>query len=271
MPFNPGIAVGQIVSNDDIHDIFQCSPQGGMRRSNATNSLVIVSDPQQPLYQDEWHENVLHYTGMGMSGDQDIDFQQNKTLKESKINSVDVFLFEKLGTNKYLFQGQVELAGKPYQDNQPGADGRIRRVWIFPVKLVNQEEPSPLPDEIWRTRQETARREARRLSDDELRRRAVESQGPSSERPVTSKQRSRNEYVAEYVKRRAGGRCELCGNDAPFLDKSGQPFLEEHHIIWLSRGGLDTIENAVALCPNCHRKMHALDLEQEKKKLRRIV
>jgi len=24
----------------------------------------------------------------------------------------------------------------------------------------------------------------------------------------------------------------------------------------LSEGGEDTLENAIALCPNCHRKMH---------------
>ncbi|WP_296863638.1 HNH endonuclease [Thermosyntropha sp.] len=30
----------------------------------------------------------------------------------------------------------------------------------------------------------------------------------------------------------------------------------EPHIEWLSRGGTDTIDNTVALCPNCHRKMH---------------
>lgn len=45
---------------------------------------------------------------------------------------------------------------------------------------------------------------------------------------------------------------------APFIDAKGEPYLEVHHIIWLSHGGADTIENTVALCPNCHRKMHIL-------------
>ncbi|WP_429628901.1 HNH endonuclease [Tunturiibacter psychrotolerans] len=38
-----------------------------------------------------------------------------------------------------------------------------------------------------------------------------------------------------------------------------QPYLECHHIVWLARGGDDTIENTVAMCPNCHRRMHVLD------------
>ena len=34
-------------------------------------------------------------------------------------------------------------------------------------------------------------------------------------------------------------------------------------IVELSKGGEDTVENAVALCPNCHRKMHSLCLEED--------
>ncbi|WP_413817679.1 HNH endonuclease [Pseudomonas viridiflava] len=32
--------------------------------------------------------------------------------------------------------------------------------------------------------------------------------------------------------------------------------MEVHHKIRLADGGLDTLENAVALCPNCHRATH---------------
>jgi 5-methylcytosine-specific restriction protein A len=30
-------------------------------------------------------------------------------------------------------------------------------------------------------------------------------------------------------------------------------------VLWLSRSGPDIIQNAVALCPNCHARMHELD------------
>lgn len=65
---------------------------------------------------------------------------------------------------------------------------------------------------------------------------------------------ARNPYIAQYAKRRANGRCQLCGNPAPFVDLKGNPYLEEHHIDWLANGGADSIDNTVALCPNCHRK-----------------
>ncbi len=66
--------------------------------------------------------------------------------------------------------------------------------------------------------------------------------------------------VPGYAKRRARGTCQLCEKPAPFRTRDGEPYLETHHIDPLTDGGEDVIENTVALCPNCHRKMHALNL-----------
>lgn len=73
----------------------------------------------------------------------------------------------------------------------------------------------------------------------------------------------RNAYVAAYAKKKAAGKCQLCGQLAPFKDMDGEPFLENHHIIWLANGGTDTIDNTVALCPNCHRRMHILNQKED--------
>jgi predicted HNH restriction endonuclease len=74
---------------------------------------------------------------------------------------------------------------------------------------------------------------------------------------------SRSVLIKEFARRVAKGFCQLCENEAPFIDKHGNPFLEVHHIKYLSQGGSDTIGNVVALCPNCHRKMHLLELEED--------
>ena len=66
----------------------------------------------------------------------------------------------------------------------------------------------------------------------------------------------------------AKGKCDLCTNFAPFMNKENLPYLEEHHIKSLSKGGDDLPSNCVALCPNCHRKMHSLDLESDVNKLK---
>ncbi|MDE6024077.1 MAG: HNH endonuclease [Lachnospiraceae bacterium] len=89
-------------------------------------------------------------------------------------------------------------------------------------------------------------------------------------RESTVTQRDRDPYLAEYAKRRAKGICQLCENPAPFMNEKGVPYLESHHIVELSEGGEDSVENTVALCPNCHRKMHIVkdlrDVQKLKKK-----
>ena len=76
----------------------------------------------------------------------------------------------------------------------------------------------------------------------------------------------RNEAVAEFVKRGAQGICARCSRPAPFETKEG-PYLECHHIVHLSKHGPDSVESAVALCPNCHRKMHVMDLAEDREVL----
>ncbi|MBN3382926.1 HNH endonuclease [Clostridium botulinum] len=67
----------------------------------------------------------------------------------------------------------------------------------------------------------------------------------------------RNPDVVVEVLKRANGFCEYCKEPAPFIRKSDNtPYLEVHHVVPLSEDGEDTIENTVALCPNCHRKAH---------------
>jgi 5-methylcytosine-specific restriction protein A len=67
----------------------------------------------------------------------------------------------------------------------------------------------------------------------------------------------RNPDVVAEVLLRASGICEACGKKAPFARaKDGSPYLEIHHKVQLSKGGDDTVANAMALCPNCHREKH---------------
>ncbi|MEH6470992.1 MAG: HNH endonuclease signature motif containing protein [Halopseudomonas sp.] len=63
-------------------------------------------------------------------------------------------------------------------------------------------------------------------------------------------------HVKAWVLEHAEGVCEGCGEKAPFTTDSGIPYLEVHHVIHLAQGGADTVSNAVALCPNCHRRGH---------------
>ena len=87
--------------------------------------------------------------------------------------------------------------------------------------------------------------------------RNVKGNSSPSQREVRSFQYIRDPKVVAYVLKNSKGKCFDCGMDAPFVSKStGMPYLEVHHIKMLKDGGEDTVNNAVALCPNCHRKRH---------------
>lgn len=67
----------------------------------------------------------------------------------------------------------------------------------------------------------------------------------------------RNTDVIAEVLERAAGMCEGCNKPAPFVRASnGTLYLEVHHRVHLAHGGPDTVANALALCPNCHRQRH---------------
>jgi 5-methylcytosine-specific restriction enzyme A len=83
---------------------------------------------------------------------------------------------------------------------------------------------------------------------------------PGVDQPVATQQTvtvyQRDESVRQWVLARACGKCECCGDDAPFLNTEREPFLEVHHLKQLASGGSDTVTNTAALCPNCHRHLH---------------
>ncbi|CAH0321842.1 hypothetical protein SRABI84_05298 [Peribacillus simplex] len=106
------------------------------------------------------------------------------------------------------------------------------------------------------------------LSLNQLKETLLEKQTHNNNRKITQTTvYDRSVYIKEFARRVSNGICQLCEKSAPFLDKQGKPFLEVHHIHYLSKGGSDNMENVVAVCPNCHRKIHQLELEEDVKKI----
>lgn len=102
----------------------------------------------------------------------------------------------------------------------------------------------------------------------------VTEEPPGNEQPRTvvtsSTQFERDPKVKAWVLKNASGTCECCETKAPFLDNEGMPYLEVHHVLRLADGGPDTTRNAIAVCPNCHRRLHhGRDAQELVKELRR--
>jgi 5-methylcytosine-specific restriction protein A len=258
--FEVPLRAGDIIDNDTLKAIFRCSPQGPMRRSLKTNSLVLISDHTKSAYEDKWIGKIFHFTGMGVTGEQSLAFQQNRTLVESKENGVRLWLFEVFEEGRYAYIGEVELADSPYRSRQPDSERNVRDVYIFPLKLTGHNRPPLLKKALLETKEETVRKKAHRLPLDELEFVAKYALREGGSRTVVSEVYEHDQIVSEYAKRRADGTCQLCGEPAPFRDRDGDPFLEVHHIVPLAEGGEDVIGNVAALCPNCHRRMHVRNL-----------
>jgi 5-methylcytosine-specific restriction enzyme A len=264
-------APGDVLTNEEISRRFAVGNMSGMRRSTKRNLLVLISDPFKGLYQDRWEGDVLHYTAMGKIGNQSLTNAQNRTLNESPATKIPVHLLEALEPQKYTYAGEVELIGAPYTEEQLDDKKQPRQVWMFPIKLKPGGIIPLLTAEQARVIEDSQARKARQLSTDEIRARAKKAKKKPAIRTAQTTVFVRDPAVAEYAKRLAMGLCDLCEMPAPFQNRQNVGYLECHHITWLAKGGDDTIDNTVALCPNCHRKMHVLDRNTDKERLAKRV
>lgn len=259
---------GDVIDNTTLVTIFRCSSQGAMRRSVGTGSLVLIADHTRSACEEKWTGNIFHFTGRGIYGERGSSFYQNKTLFESKETGTRLFFFEVFKEGDYTYMGEAELADNPYLSRQTGRDNTVHDVTVYPLKLRGDAHP-PLPGkEPPATKEEIIRKKAQKLPLDELEFKARYSLKEGGRREVVSEVFDSDQIVSEYARRRAGGTCQLCNRPAPFRDRDGEPFLEIHHIVPLAEGGQDSIENVVALCPNCHRRMHVLNLPADVVRIR---
>ncbi|WP_414501649.1 HNH endonuclease [Zymobacter sp. IVIA_5232.4 C2] len=263
------ISPGSVISNQELCEKFRCGPQGGMRRSNKTNSLVLITDLEGSNYKDEWQDEILLYTGMGQVGNQELNKYQNKTLNDSPYNNITIFYFEKHEPNHYCYVGIMEKVKPAYSSIQPDKNGSLRKVWIFPLKLLSKTIPSSIAEKtaLYEVKKEHTLYKKSKIS---LYRKASKINQRSYRKHITN-QYIRSPEISALIKKEADGHCDLCNNKAPFLDTEGLPFLECHHIEWLANGGIDCLDNTVALCPNCHRKMHILNNKDDINNLKQIA
>jgi len=141
MGFKPDIRPDDELTAAELTATFQCQQGKGMRCSKSTNSLVLVVDHTHKhaasIYADEWDEaGVLHYRGTGLRGDQSLEYEGNRWLRDAEANGTGVFLFDKTKSGRYVYQGRVTLVDEAYRRREPDVDGQARWVWVFPLRLV---------------------------------------------------------------------------------------------------------------------------------------
>jgi len=258
--FHVPLKPGDTIDNDTLRAVFSCGHAGTIRRSLKTSSIVIVSDHTSSPYEDTWVNNFFHYTGRGLAGKQALSLPENKILVDAKTHGVSLYLFEVFEEGHYVYMGEVELSDRPFLSRQTDSEKNTRDVYIFPLKLTGQKRPPLRYRELEETQEELARRAAH----------PSDPADPGSRPPYSMKGRRMHNapslapdkapLVSGNAQRKAQGTCQLCNQPAPFRTPDGEPYLETHHIVSLKNHGRESPENVAVLCPNCHRKMHILNL-----------
>ena len=260
------VAVGDVLSHQEVCQTFHVGISGGIRYSKRHKWVVLIADYRNLLYDNRWANDIFYYTGTGQEGNQSLTHPHNARVCNSTADHTQLFVFEVSRDANYHYSGQFELAANPFTEIQTDINATERWVWVFPLRAVGG---MPMHSVDMGTQlKKDFQRAISKLSNDELERRARRrSKHRFSKKKHVVTDIARDPYITAFIKRKAGGVCQLCGMSAPFLDKYGEPYLEHHHIEWLSKGGADSINNSSALCPNCHRKMHVVNDPMDKKVL----
>lgn len=285
MALNPEFKIGDQVLHKNIISAFKCGNMGGMLPSNKTKTMVIISDYTKGLYHDKWKSGVLHYTGTGKVGDQQITGNpgyKNGILYNSKTNGMEIHLFEVLESAVYTYCGVVVLDADPYQEMQKDDNAKDRKVWMFPMRPVNDissiipESQKNLQIQNQVTKKKIAEIEKR--ADLELLEEvesAQENELPAivdyipvpvnRPDPVMHEGNTsypRNKDTSLKALKRANYACEIDVSHPSFIRKSnGTNYTEPHHLVPMAEQGrfecsLDVQANIVSLCSNCHKRLH---------------
>lgn len=185
------------------------------------------------------------------SGQKVVKTEENRILREGALagrtkGSVE-FRMQNISTVLEEL-GRARIAGYKPAKNVGANVARSIREALNATSTVTPEDFVPTADE------ETLEQRAAKLE-----KQPIKDVPKGIERPEqtqsSGKSFVRDPSVRAWVRQQANGRCEGCGEPAPF-EKDGEPFLEVHHVKHLAQEGSDRPSNAVALCPNCHRRCH---------------
>jgi 5-methylcytosine-specific restriction protein A len=244
-----GFEIGRVYNRRlDIHARFGGQQQGGII-TPAQHSLVIIITGEEGLehgYADRYRpDGVFEYFGEGQVGDMRLR-AGNRAIAEHSVQGKGLLLFRNT-LQGLRFEGEMVCEGY-HLERAPDRTGAERDAIVFELRpleaVVEKVEGEPV---------------ASGLTLEQLRQLALSAANESSQPPSAGKrnvyQRSRD--VRIYVLARANGKCEGCNAPAPFIRLDGTPYLEPHHLRRLSDGGPDHPAHVIALCPNCHRRVHA--------------
>ena len=232
----------------DIHAKYGGQQQGGIV-TPSQHPLVLIITGEEGLahgYADRTRDDgVFEYFGEGQVGDMAMQ-RGNLALASHAAEGKSLLLFRKTAEG-LRFLGEMAY-DKHHIEKAPDREGNSRNAIVFELRplsaIVETVEDTP------ETEAPKALEQLRALA------KAAATIVPSTKTSGVRNVYQRSRDVRNYVLARAAGNCEGCKSYAPFIRKDGSPYLEPHHIRRVSDGGPDNPSFVIALCPNCHRRVH---------------
>ncbi|WP_272227441.1 HNH endonuclease [Methylophilus methylotrophus] len=221
---------------------------GGILIVGNNDVVIIKATLKGGDYPNEWlkeHESLKYFL-KSIRGNYNIHYKENAAIHNNQAIPIYTFIRE-TPFDDFTFEGIFN-----YESLNHEPDGSM---WF---KLNKQFGADDKQDAIRLQKIEAIELlESLNLTDQQRRARLLKAPKKPSPIMIVSRGFKRNMDVVAEVLLRANGVCESCGNKAPFNKQTdGTPYLEVHHKKRLADGGDDDVNNAIALCPNCHRNEH---------------
>lgn len=262
--------VGQIYNRrNDIHGKYKGQQYGGIATpADHPYIFIFTSDAGAEYgYHDGYGgDDTFWYTGEGQTGNMEM-IKGNLAIRDHAKNNKEILLFESEETGFVRFVGKCEYIGN-HREQRPDKNNDLRSAIIFHLNIKQANNPHNISDPS--VAYDNALQPKKSLPLNKLRELCVASYNDSKTESIQSIQK-RSLATKYYALKRASQSCEGCRSEAPFNTKKG-PYLEVHHLYRLADGGPDLPENVIALCPNCHRRVHySSDAKEYNHKLINIV
>lgn len=238
-------AIGRVYQRSDLHDEYDGQRQGGISTPRE-HPLILIFTGSAGLahgYEDKRDaDGVFHYFGEGQKGDMKFS-RGNAAIRDHAENEKELHLFQ-VESKGVRYLGEVICSGYERRTAKDRADEE-RQAIVF--QLVRASAVLELDADSLPADASLAELAAAADAD------PTEESGPKDGLRTTY---ARSEALKLFVRARADGRCEGCGGDAPFVTKAGDPYLEAHHTSRRSDSGPGNRRTVIALCPNCHSRVH---------------
>lgn len=245
VPFEVGATYHRV---EDIHDKFGGNRYSGISPSSDYPYVFIFygKSGEWHGYEDELKDDGRFlYTGEGRDGDMTMD-GGNAAIRNHATEGNELHVFEiNEGAWQVTYVGEYEYSDH-WWTRLPDRNDVMREAIRFELVPAGGLTMAVESD-------------VERMSEDELyelAENAVAGESENGTSTTTRKRMQRSEAVREYALHVADGICQGCEEEAPFIGKDGEPFLEVHHLYRRGDGGADHPDNVVAICPNCHRRVH---------------